>query len=260
MSKKNHTPNGSLLSLELREVISRLQEKEPELTEIMDREKGAKTMASRRVEMGKRYNELLKDGLSSNDAVAQVNREFGTNINANSIRSYGGLARKAKQERPTTPPVDDTTGKSAADTIDLAESTTPDIPHHTDDVVRVHESLTDEELKTLRKIIVWWQTGGQQTAERLRSINVEDLKARPVFPGPKFNSGIRVSKRLLDAARAKCESPEEKRRTGGSISSLVECLLWDYLNNNPRFLKEQPDPAPEEPEAGRRVDDTSMTA
>ncbi len=135
----------------------------------------------------------------------------------------------------------------------LGDYTTPDIPRDARDVVRARESLTDEELQTMRDIIQWWNEGGQKTMQRLSSVPVEDLKARPVFPGKKTNSGIRINDRLFRAAVAKAKTPEESPRTGGSLSSLIEILLWGYLGNDERFLKE-----PKDEGIDRPVDTTSV--
>ncbi len=186
--------------------------------------------------MGARYNELRGDGMSGQDATAQVNREFGTSVAYGTLRGYAVKAKKAGQDKPTTDQVDHTTDDATRDTTEEVEPTTSNLPHNTGSVVKSMESLTDVELATVRKIVAWWALGGKTTMERLTSVPVADLRARPTFPGRKFNSGIRVNKRLLDAARAKCEAPNEAQRTGGSLSSLIEVLLWSYLGNDERFL------------------------
>ncbi len=237
-------------------------------------------MATRRTEdMGRRYLELRAGGMKAKDAVEKVNREFKTSIHPATVRRYGAdVRRKAEQEQPTTAPVDDTTPDLPHDTGPVVEeegqaagaSTTPgaedttdantgDVPRSTSRVVSGTESLTDEELQTMRDIIQWWTSNGETTMRRLETVRVEDLLARPTFPGPKKNSGIRVNTRLLEAAREKCESPEEARRSGGSISALIECLLWSYLDSDPRYLEEQPEDAPDAEAPSHRVADTSET-
>ncbi len=59
------------------------------------------------------------------------------------------------------------------------------------------------------------------------------------------STGLRREARLLDEAREKRESPEEACRTGAGINSLVECLLWQYLNCGPQFLEKQLEPSEE---------------
>ncbi|MFH1113717.1 MAG: hypothetical protein V1792_07320 [Pseudomonadota bacterium] len=252
-------------------------------------------MPTRTENMGRRYNELRDDGMSAKEAVETVNREFGTKIHPGTIRRYGGeVRRNTAPEHLTTPPVDHTTPDSGPDTMaavedtisaipqsptpvvaseaqaDATPDTTPvpddttepkadDIPQATNHVVRGTVSLTLEELQTMRDIIHWWTSNGEETMRRLETVRVEDLTARPTFLGRKRNSGIRVNAALLDAARTKCEKPEEARRTGGSISSLIELLLWKFLDSDPQFLEEQSDSSPEDSNPKRPVDTTSMT-
>jgi hypothetical protein len=50
---------------------------------------------------------------------------------------------------------------------------------------------------------------------------------RPVFRGERRNTGVHVNKTIL--ARAVEKAKREKVRTGGSLSLLVEWLLWGYI-------------------------------
>lgn len=212
---------------------------------------------SRPVAMGERYNELRAEGKSSDEAATQVNQEFGKDIVLKTVRRYGSdVKKRAKQEKLTTEPVDattpdlftdttvevePTTSDTSSDTTASVESTTPDLPQSTETVVSSRESVTDEELQVMRDVIQWWQQGGQKTMQRLTNVPLEDLKARPTFPGKKTNSGIRVNDRLFRAAVEKCKTAEAAPRTGGSLSSLIEVLLWGYLGNDPAFLRDVED-------------------
>jgi hypothetical protein len=118
--------------------------------------------------------------------------------------------------------------------------------------------LSGDELATLRRIIEWWSTGGEATVERLKGVNVESLVTKPSFPGKKVNSGIRVNEALFRAAVEKCKTSEEAPKTGGSLSGLLEVLLWSYLENDPLFLEEPKSPSQEDTEADRPVDTTSV--
>lgn len=134
---------------------------------------------------------------------------------------------KTKRKQPTTGPVDDTTVKG-----------TEHLPQDTGSVVKPTESLTDEEFRTIRDIVRWWTKDGEKIAERLTSVNVENLVTRPAFPGYKANSGIRVKKKLMEDAVAKAKEPGELQRTGGNLSSLIETLLWAYLDHDKEYLQE----------------------
>ncbi len=58
---------------------------------------------------------------------------------------------------------------------------------------------------------------------------------RPRFTGPKKAAGIRVNQALYDAALEKAR--KEKSFTGGTFSSLLDLLLWDYLERDTKFIE-----------------------
>lgn len=91
-----------------------------------------------------------------------------------------------------------------------------------------------EEADTLKEMIEWWKS--REAAAMDASLR------RPVFIGKTRNTGIRVSEVILDQAVAKAK--QEKLKTGGNLSQLVEWLMWIYLGS-PGDLVEHP-PSPEE--------------
>jgi hypothetical protein len=76
-----------------------------------------------------------------------------------------------------------------------------------------------EESDTLKEMIAWWKSR--------ESAAMEASLRRPVFSGKTRNTGIRVNEVILERAVAKAK--DEKLRTGGNISQLVEWLLWVYI-------------------------------
>lgn len=76
-----------------------------------------------------------------------------------------------------------------------------------------------DDADTLQEIIQWWKNR--------ESVAMEGLDRRPVFTGKTRNTGIRVSAEILDRAITKAK--EERLKTGGNLSQLVEWLLWIYL-------------------------------
>ncbi len=60
-----------------------------------------------------------------------------------------------------------------------------------------------------------------------RKEDMVESQYRPMFRGKRRNSGIHVNEIILRRAMKKAKL--EKARTGGSLSRLVEFLLWQYL-------------------------------
>ncbi len=78
-----------------------------------------------------------------------------------------------------------------------------------------------DDADTLKEMIQWWKAR--------ESAAVEATLRRPVFRGKTRNTGIRISEEILDRAVAKAK--EEKMRTGGNLSQLLEWLLWIYIGS-----------------------------
>lgn len=89
-----------------------------------------------------------------------------------------------------------------------------------DEAAPLPEWLLDE-TETLKEIIEWWKS---REATALNAI-----ERRPVFIGKTKNSGIRVNEVILDRAMNKAR--QERLRTGGNLSQLVEWLLWIYIGS-----------------------------
>lgn len=79
--------------------------------------------------------------------------------------------------------------------------------------------LTPEEVGTVREMILWWKS---------RRMGLDAVERRPVLKGRTRNTGIQINEELLNRAVQKAK--KERLRTGGSLSGLVELLLWKYLD------------------------------
>lgn len=95
-----------------------------------------------------------------------------------------------------------------------------------------------EESETLKEMIEWWKS--REAAAMEASVR------RPVFLGKTRNTGIRVSELILDQAVTKAK--QERLRTGGNLSQLVEWLLWVYLGSPGDLVEHPPPPETNTPE------------
>jgi hypothetical protein len=88
--------------------------------------------------------------------------------------------------------------------------------------------LSSEEVGTLREIVSWWES---------RRIGLDYIERRPIFKGQTRNTGIKINEALLNRAVQKAK--KERLRTGGSLSGLVELLLWKYLDEPDDLIESQ---------------------
>ena len=86
--------------------------------------------------------------------------------------------------------------------------------------------LTSEELQAIREIL-----------QQYKAHEISNLPRRPTFKEPRSNSGFlcneEVRKRALQKAKA------DPRATGGSLSSLIELLLWRYVGSPEDVVEEE---------------------
>jgi hypothetical protein len=104
---------------------------------------------------------------------------------------------------------------SPADDIARAKEESPKSSDFDRGVTR---QFTDSEVEEIRELLLQYK--------KLR-VDVSSLSRRPVFKGPRTNSGIRCDDVLRRRALAKAR--QDSTRTGGNLSSLIELLLWEYL-------------------------------
>jgi hypothetical protein len=78
------------------------------------------------------------------------------------------------------------------------------------------DSAAEDDLKSL---LEWWR--------QKKGSPLGEIQARPVFKGRRRNSGFHVNDTILKRAMEKVK--KDKVRTGGSLSLLVELLLWEYI-------------------------------
>ena len=78
-----------------------------------------------------------------------------------------------------------------------------------------------KDLDNLKALLDWWKSRPEAT--------VSTPEPRPVFTGESKNTGIRINKTILE--RATAQAREQRWQTGGSLSQLVELLLWRYIGS-----------------------------
>jgi DNA-binding Lrp family transcriptional regulator len=87
--------------------------------------------------------------------------------------------------------------------------------------------ITREIAESLREFSAWWKRNKAQLAHELP-------RERPKFHRKKLvKRSVELSMELVKAAEKK--AAREKRMTGGDLDSLIELLLWDFLDRDPRF-------------------------
>jgi hypothetical protein len=89
-----------------------------------------------------------------------------------------------------------------------------------------HGVLADHEIATLRKIMCLYEAQG------LDSLAVP---RRPRFKQPRINSGITCNDEIRRRALAKAQA--DPATTGGSLSSLIEVLLWQFIGCPPDVVE-----------------------
>jgi hypothetical protein len=94
----------------------------------------------------------------------------------------------------------------------------------------IKQLVTDYQGGTLADILDWWRQnqGGYRTS----------LENRPTFKGKRRNTGLHVNEKILELAAAKVKT--DKPWSGGSLSQLVERLLWTYVGS-PEELLDNPE-------------------
>jgi hypothetical protein len=101
-----------------------------------------------------------------------------------------------------------------------------------DELALIKKLLNDYQNGRLGHMLEWWnqnQGAFQSTQER-----------RPLFKGKRRNTGLHVNEKILELAIEKVK--KDKYWSGGSLSLLVERLLWTYVGE-PESLLEIPEPS-----------------
>jgi hypothetical protein len=89
------------------------------------------------------------------------------------------------------------------------------------------DALAQEDLKDL---LAWWR--------KQKSAPSRETQSRPMFKGKRRNTGVHVNEDILSRVMKKVKA--DKVRTGGSLSLLVELLLWRYIGSPPDLLEDVP--------------------
>jgi hypothetical protein len=102
--------------------------------------------------------------------------------------------------------------------------------------------LDADTVEALREVATWWlerkaKGEGMESEKVTTTVAPQAPQYRPVFPGARVNSGVRLNERLMKAALEKAKTPEEAARTSeGKLSPLIELLLWQYLGFDEQYL------------------------
>lgn len=91
----------------------------------------------------------------------------------------------------------------------------PNVPHILPDW------LNDDAWQDLHEMLQSWKARNKA--------DIAPPQYRPVFRGNRRNSGIHVNEIILRRAVKKAKL--DRARTGGSLSRLVEFLLWQYIGS-----------------------------
>ncbi|MGO9118506.1 MAG: hypothetical protein ACLQPD_12980 [Desulfomonilaceae bacterium] len=89
------------------------------------------------------------------------------------------------------------------------------------------EWMDSEAMEDLKDLLDWWR--------QKKSSPLGEIQARPVFKGTRRNSGFHINATILKRAADRVK--KDKVRTGGSLSMLVELLLWEYLDRPQDLLE-----------------------
>jgi hypothetical protein len=119
------------------------------------------------------------------------------------------------------------------DTKEIPMSTqvkvTPKIPASTPENQEALSALIDlYESGKLTELLDWYENTRHE-------VNMKTPQQRPLFKGKLINTGIRISEPILKKAQAKLKT--ERGKTGGSLSKLLELLLWKYIDSPPELIE-----------------------
>jgi hypothetical protein len=92
------------------------------------------------------------------------------------------------------------------------------------------EWLDDDAWQDLHEMLRSWKARN--------NADVVQPQYRPMFRGNRRNSGIHVNEIILQRAMKKAKL--DRARTGGSLSRLVEFLLWQYIGSPTDVLEPLP--------------------
>ena len=119
----------------------------------------------------------------------------------------------------------------------VTQARTLEVPHGADqpdpreEITKLlHEAYQDG---TLPSLIEWWRDRG--------GAPLPTVEQRPIFRGTRRNTGVHVNQILLERALERVK--QDKAGTGGSLSRLVELLLWRYLGEPADVIETAPSAA-----------------
>lgn len=89
--------------------------------------------------------------------------------------------------------------------------------------------IREDDFETLRKIV---------TEYKSHRLDFTLLPPRPRFASPRTNSGFTCNSEIRRLASKKAQA--DPHGTGGSLSQLIELLLWKYVGCPPEVVEKPP--------------------
>ncbi|AFM23722.1 hypothetical protein [Desulfomonile tiedjei] len=173
-----------------------------------------------REELTTKINELKSEHGREWKTIAQKLNELGISTlkgkqwNDQSVRSFYNRAHKSDQVVSEAETLDDDSSIQPTSSQELPQA--------------LPEWLDSEAFRALRAVLDWWRERQDETMILPPS--------RPVFKGPRRNSGFHINAEILKRATEKLK--KDKVRTGGSMSLLMELLLWEYIGRPEDLLED----------------------
>jgi hypothetical protein len=101
--------------------------------------------------------------------------------------------------------------------------------------------LQADDMNDLMDMLTWWRSGGAKGMQVAQAQQAGEIMVKPDFIRDETcTKTIRLSTAMVEAAERKART-QDKARTHGSFSGLVEYLLWRYLDSSEEFLKRDDD-------------------
>jgi len=92
------------------------------------------------------------------------------------------------------------------------------------------EWMDADAMADLKDLLEWWR--------EKKHAPMGKVQGRLVFSGEAKNTGVNVNLEIVKRARYKIKT--DKARTGGSLSKLVELLLWQYIGSPEDLVEKAP--------------------
>ncbi len=105
-----------------------------------------------------------------------------------------------------------------------------------------NELLTIEDARLIKALLIDYQSGNLgdmlESWKQHQGAYISTSERRPAFKGKRRNTGLHVNEKILELAAEKVKV--DRQWSGGSLSLLVERLLWAYVGS-PESLIDKPE-------------------